>query len=83
VTPPKNKGKHLRRPRFSKWIVTLIVLLNVAFTAAVLFVYLRIGNEPTALIAAWFTFTTGELWLLAGLKKREIAAEEKNPDVDY
>lgn len=58
--------------KFSKFIVTLVILLNVSFTVAVLYVFLRIGNEPTALIAAWFGFTTVELWALAGIKKREI-----------
>ena len=73
--------------RFSKAIVTLVVLLNVAFTAAVLFVYLRVGREPTALIAAWFAFTTGELWFLSGIKKKEIDSEKKPAkppsDIDY
>ncbi len=61
--------------KFSKAIVTLVVLLNAAFTVAVLFIFYRIGTEPTALIGAWFGFTTVELWALAGIKKREI---EKN-----
>ncbi len=61
--------------KFSKAIVTLVVFLNAAFTVAVLFIFYRIGTEPTALIGAWFGFTTVELWALAGIKKREI---EKN-----
>jgi len=58
--------------KFSKAIVTLVVFLNAAFTVAVLFIFYRIGTEPTALIGAWFGFTTVELWALAGIKKREI-----------
>ncbi len=61
--------------KFSKLIVTLVILLNVAFAASVLYVFLRVGSEPTALIAAWFAFTTGELWLLAGIKKKEVKEE--------
>jgi len=61
--------------KFSKWIVALVILLNAAFTVAVLFIFYRIGTEPTALIGAWFGFTTVELWAMAGIKKREI---EKN-----
>lgn len=57
--------------RFSKAIVALVIFLNVSFAAAVLFVFLRIGSEPTALVAAWFAFTTGELWLLAKIKRAE------------
>jgi hypothetical protein len=58
--------------KFSKAIVSLVILLNAAFTVAVLFIFYRLGTEPTALIGAWFGFTTVELWALAGIKKREI-----------
>ncbi len=57
--------------KFSKMIVTLVILLNVAFAAAVLYVFLLVGSEPATLIGFWFAFTTGELWLLAGIKKKE------------
>jgi hypothetical protein len=55
--------------RFSKVIVALVILLNVAFAAAVLYVYSRVGSEPTSLVVAWFAFTTGELFLLAKIKR--------------
>lgn len=58
--------------KFSKAIVALVIALNVFFTVTVLYIFYRIGAEPTALIAAWFGFTTVELWALAGIKKREI-----------
>ena len=61
--------------RFSKLIVSLIILLNVLFTVGVLYVFLRVGNEPSILIGAWFAFTTGELWMLASIKKKEINNE--------
>jgi len=58
--------------KFSKTIVALVILLNVAFTAAVLYIFLKIGSEPMTLIGCWFAFTTGELWMLASIKKKEI-----------
>lgn len=58
--------------QFSKLIVALIIALNIGFTVAVLYVFLRVGSEPTALIAAWFAFTTGELWLLSGIKREKL-----------
>lgn len=64
--------------KFSKWIVSLVVLLNVIFTAAVLYVFLKIGSEPMTLIGCWFAFTTGELWLLAGIKKAEMKNRSEN-----
>jgi len=62
---------------FSKLIVTAVVILNSLFTVAALYVFLRVGNEPTALIAAWFAFTGGELWLLSGIKKTKVKAETR------
>lgn len=65
--------------KFSKAVVAAVVLLNTGFTAAVLYVFLRVGSEPTTLIAAWFAFTTTELWMLAGIKKKKIEGGEKPP----
>lgn len=58
--------------KFSKAIVSLVILLNTAFSMAVLYIFYRVGAEPTTLIGAWFGFTTMELWALAGIKRKEI-----------
>lgn len=63
----KNKNKE-----FSKAVVIFILLINTIFTAAVFYVFLRVGNEPTALIGAWFGFTTVELWSLSKIKREDI-----------
>jgi len=57
--------------RFSKKIVTVIIVSNIIFTAAVLYVFFQTSTEPTTLIVSWFAFTTGELGALAGLKYSE------------
>ena len=62
----------MKRNRFSKWIVALVILLNALFTVAVLFVFMQVGSEPTTLVAAWFGFTTVELWALSGITKTKI-----------
>ncbi len=67
--------------KFSKAIVSLVILLNAAFTVAVLYIFYRIGVEPTALIAAWFGFTTVELWALAGIKKKEIEKQNDREEM--
>ena len=67
--------------KFSKFIVTLVILLNVGFTVAVLYAFLRVGSEPTALISAWFGFTTIELWALAGIKKKEIEKQNSKEEI--
>lgn len=64
--------------RFSKIIVALVIALNTAFTVAVLYVFLKVGSEPATLIGAWFAFTTGELWMLAGIKKKEVEKGDNN-----
>lgn len=71
-------GKHDRKKpkaRFSKGIVALVIMMNIVFAGAVLYVYLRVGSEPKTLIAAFFAFTTGELWFMASIKKKEIEGE--------
>lgn len=66
------KKRDKEKPRFSKSIVTLVVILNTLFATSVLYIYFRIGSEPVALISAWFAFTTGELFLLSKIKRDEI-----------
>ena len=67
--------------KFSKAIVSLVIILNAAFTVAVLFIFYRVGTEPTTLIGAWFGFTTVELWALAGIKKREIEIRNDKEEI--
>lgn len=65
----------MKNSRFSKFIVTLVILLNLIFTAAVLYVFLNVGSEPVTLIGCWFGFTTGELWMLSSIKKNKVKKE--------
>ena len=57
---------------FSKSIVAAVVVLNVLFAVAVLYVFLRVGSEPSSLVVAWFSFTTVELLALAGIKRAKV-----------
>ena len=61
--------------KYSKFIVALVIVLNVVFAAAVLCAFVKTGAEPTALITAWFAFTTGELLALAGIKLKEVGKQ--------
>ena len=67
----------MNKGAFGKIIVWLVVILNTGFAAAVLYVFLRTGNEPTALIGCWFGFTTGELWLLSTIKKSKVKVKNE------
>lgn len=73
-------AKQKKKSVFSKIIVVSVILLNVVFTVAVLAIFLRTSMEPTGLITAWFSFTTVELWSLAGIKKTK---EKKENTYDY
>ena len=68
---------------FSKFIVTLVIILNIVFTGVVLYIFNKTGNEPLALISAWFAFTTGELFLLAGIKKTKVKNIESETEQFY
>lgn len=67
---------------FSKIIVPLVIVLNVLFTAAVLYVFLKTSSEPVTLIGCWFAFTTGELWMLASIKKEKVRKGERENGED-
>ena len=69
--------------KFSKIIVSLVILLNVLFTVGVLYVFLRVGSEPATLIGAWFAFTTGELWMLSSIKKTKVKKENNQSGQSY
>ena len=72
----KKQKTNKKKGRFSKFIVVLVILLNVAFTLGVFYLFLKVGSEPTTLIASWFSFTTVELWSLSKIKREK----EKNKD---
>jgi pheromone shutdown protein TraB len=73
----KLKKKQKKKGRFSKFVVTLVILLNAIFTTAVLYIYLQVGSEPVTLIGSWFAFTTVELWSLAKIKRKKIKGEDE------
>lgn len=62
----------MKKGDFSKILVVLIVILNIIFTGAVLWIFYKTYAEPSTLITAWFSFTTGELWCLASIKKKKV-----------
>ena len=67
-----------KRANFSKLVVALVLFLNIVFTAIILLIFYATGNEPPALIAAWFGFTGVELWSLATIKKSKIKEKAGN-----
>jgi hypothetical protein len=70
----------MKKNKFSKFIIAAVVILNILFTIAVLYVFLKVGSEPITLIGCWFGFTTGELWMLSSIKKTKIKKKEGTDD---
>lgn len=60
----------LKKGVFSKILVCFIVIINVLFTRKIISLFEITRSEPTTLIVSWFAFTTGELGLLALIKKK-------------
>ena len=65
----ENLGKI--QPRYSKKIVVLVILLNVVFAFAVLFLNYFGDEVSDTLIDKWFDFTSVELLSLAVIKTAE------------
>lgn len=63
------------RGQYSKSVVTLILLVAMIFSAAVLVIFWHTGAEPATLVSCFFAGVIGELWFLAGIKKKKIVQE--------
>lgn len=64
--------------RTSKLIILFVIISLFSYTAAAIWLQLKIGVEisPT-LTTCFYAFCTGELWLLASIKKSKIANGQK------
>lgn len=72
------KRKMKSHSRTSKFIIAFVIISLFSYTAAAIWLQLRIGVEvsPT-LTTCFFAFCTGELWLLATIKKTKIVNGQK------
>lgn len=72
----RNKRKKIKRRRkvhLSKWIIPFVIVSLFSFTAIAVYVQLVTHIELSAtLITCFFAFCTGELWMLASIKKSKI-----------
>lgn len=66
-----------KKGAFSKRIVKLVIAINVLFTIAVFYAFIKTGNEPATLITAWFAFTTVEVWELGKIKRSKTKKKEE------
>ncbi len=70
-----------KKGRFSKAIVLSVIVANVIFTVVVLTLFRKTSNEPSALIASWFAFTTVEVWSLAKIKTTKESRGNSNEEL--
>lgn len=80
----KLKRKRMKsHSRTSKWIIAFVIVSLFTYTASAIWLQLRIGVEisPT-LTTCFYAFCTGELWLLASIKKSKIANGQKSRAYD-
>lgn len=67
------KRKSNKQIHLTKWIVPFVIVSIFTFTGLAMWVQIRSGIELSAsLITCFFAFCTGELWMLASIKKTKI-----------
>jgi hypothetical protein len=62
-----------KKIKTSAWVIPFVIFSLFSFTGVAIYVQIRTGIElsPT-LITCFFAFCTGELWMLASIKKSKI-----------
>lgn len=69
VAPVKKARKKWYKGLFSKFIVLLVITLNVLFVVKMFEILPSLSFEPSVLIASWFGFTSSELIVLGSITK--------------
>lgn len=64
----KFEKKEPQKGDFMKKTIKWMIIMNVAFTIAVFYVFLRTGSEPSTLVDKWFLFTSTEAGVLGVIK---------------
>ena len=65
--------KKRSRIHLSKIIIPFVIVSIFSFTGVAVWTQIKVGTELSAtLITCFFTFCTGELWMLASIKKTKI-----------
>lgn len=68
-----NETTTKKKIHMSKVIVPFVILSIFTFTGLAMYVQIRSGVElSSTLIACFFGFCTGELWMLASIKKSKV-----------
>ena len=68
----KDEQEQEGKPDFSKGTVIAILLLVIFFIVYIVESMKVMGFEPTATVAGFFAFATGELWALSKITRAKI-----------
>lgn len=73
----KEESKYVKSEggTYSKKILNRLFLGFVLFVIAILFIFVKVGSEPTVLVGAVITFLSVEVWQLARIKIAETKEE--------
>lgn len=65
---------------FSKIIVTGLLVFSLGFVIVILYIFLKTGQEPVALISFVGASIVAELWQLSVIKREEVkhGTDKKN-----
>lgn len=70
-----------KRKSMSRWIVPFVILSIFGFTGLAIYLQFVTSVELSAtLITCFYGFCTGELWLLASIKKTKIKMNDIDDD---
>lgn len=72
------KIERISHSKTSKKIIVFVIIAILTFTSAAICVQVKTGMElsPT-LITCFYAFCTGELWMLASIKKSKLKTGQK------
>ena len=75
----KQKIKRVKHSKTSKRIVFFVIISIFTFTGLAMYVQIKSGIElsPT-LTTCFYAFCTGELWMLASIKKAKLTNGQKS-----
>lgn len=63
------------KQKFSKWLVPVVILLNVGFSVGLILAMKNGMIEPTRLIDRWFDFTGTELIVMGGITGAKVTRD--------
>jgi len=63
--------KNKKKDNFTKHLVVFIIFLNIVFAIAIMWLVFLTSYEPSALVVAFYSFTTVQLWNMAFIKKQK------------